>query len=149
MALPTPTKDSPTEEPTNTSPKNPSEKPREPPVSPPPQFPITSRTLTLQQISASDRHESLVPPRPSVEVVFTITEYSPGYLSGPTLEERIIIALAKIRLEEEKEAEKNAEKVDEGVVIGKDEVAVSSKVDGNDASRDERTMTNKDESKEH
>jgi len=64
-----------------------------------------------------------------------------------------MIAWEKIEAEKEreaeKEAEKAAEKVDEGVVIGKDEVAVSSKVDGNDTSRDECTMGNKDESKEH
>jgi len=76
-----------------------------------------------------------------VEVVFTITEYGPGYLSGPTLEERIIIALAKIRLEEEKETEKNAEKVDEGVVIGKDE--------NDQVSKEGNTMIIKDKSNKH
>ena len=74
-------------------------------------------------------------------MVFTITEYGPGYLSGPTLEERIIIALAKIRLEEEKEAEKNAEKVDEGVVIGKDE--------NDQVSKEESTMITKHKSNKH
>ncbi|KAH0286066.1 hypothetical protein M436DRAFT_60225 [Aureobasidium namibiae CBS 147.97] len=98
-----PTKDSSIEV-TTTSPRN---HPRQPPI------------------SVIDRRESLVPTRSSVEVVFTITEYGPGYLSA----------------EKKKEAEKEAEKVDEGVVIGKDE--------NGQVSKGESNKITKAESKEH